>query len=286
MEKKYEIKSWRQEYDPRPDFRANYEFLPTTKIFDQLTFVGDPCVCCFLYETTEGLILIDAMKPQQKYLDAIVKGIADIGYELSDLKAILITHGHNDHYGLCDELRKLSGAKIYMSEEDYHLARTVPMGSPVIEYEIDGYLTDGMDFCLGDSKIHCVLTNGHTPGCMSFIIPVTDEGRPHNIALWGGTGLIFDVNCYEYLLSVDKFSKVCDEYNVEGAISNHPTADNGVLKTALCREIYTGVPNPYLMTHEQYKRYEHKFRIAAYNALKRGTIHGVVPPRGQEPPAK
>ena len=54
-------------------------------------------------------------------------------------------------------------------------------------------------------------------------------GRPHNIALWGGTGLLPDVNIYQYLMSLDKFTKVCDEYNVEGAISNHPGRDNGIV---------------------------------------------------------
>jgi hypothetical protein len=29
---------------------------------------------------------------------------------------------------------------------------------------------------------------GHTPGTISTLIPVRDQGRPHLAALWGGTG--------------------------------------------------------------------------------------------------
>lgn len=32
-----------------------------------------------------------------------------------------------------------------------------------------------------------VLTPGHTPGCLSMIVPVTDHGEKHNVAIWGST---------------------------------------------------------------------------------------------------
>lgn len=48
---------------------------------------------------------------------------------------------------------------------------------------MDGFLTDGEDFTLGDTAIRCVWTPGHTEGCMSFIIPVLDEGRSHHLAI-------------------------------------------------------------------------------------------------------
>ena len=176
---KYSIKTWRKPAEKKPDFSAVPEFEVPTRFFDQLTFVGNANVCCFILETSEGLILIDAMNPEQKYLDAIVKGIKDIGYELNDLKLILITHGHGDHYGLADQLRKLSGAKIMISEGDYLNAQNSMAGFAAMNYPVDGYLTDGMDIKLGDTFVHCVETPGHTSNCMSFIFPVTDEGRPH-----------------------------------------------------------------------------------------------------------
>lgn len=286
MNKNYVIRSWRKDYNPKPVFGKVLPFEPATKIFDQLTFIGNATVCCYLYETEEGLVLIDAMNPEQPYLDAIVKGIQDIGYEIADLKAVLITHGHGDHYGMVSELKKMSGARVYMSKVDYELARTVKMGPfSILDCEMDGYLEDGQEFAMGNSTIQCVATPGHTQGCMSFIIPVTDEGRLHHIALWGGTGLLPGVNIYQYLMSVDKFSKVCDEYNVEGCISNHPSCDNGIERVRYCREICNGMPNPYVITHEQYQRYENKYRIMCYRMLEKAD-NGIVLPRNENTPSK
>ncbi|MBQ2041888.1 MAG: MBL fold metallo-hydrolase, partial [Firmicutes bacterium] len=168
MSKKYEIKTWRSAVERKPEFGKVFDFEPTTKFFDQLSFVGDPAVCCFLLETAEGLVLIDAMDPEKRYMDAILKGISDIGYEITDLKHIVITHGHGDHYGLADELRKLSGAKIYISEGDHELAKHPAIGRfSAMDYPVDVYLTDGMDLKFGDTVIHCVETPGHTDHCMS-----------------------------------------------------------------------------------------------------------------------
>lgn len=276
MGKKYEIHSWRKNYDPRPEFGKVYPFEPATKIFDQLTFIGDPIVCCYLLETEDGLVLIDAMNPEQRYLDAIVQGIRDTGYEPEDLKVILLTHGHGDHYGLSGKLREMSGAKIYMTETDYDLARNITVGRfPPMDWEVDGYLTDGQDFTFGGTTIHCVLTPGHTQGCMSYIIPVTEAGQPHTVALWGGTGLLPDVNIYQYLMSLDKFSRICADYGVDGAISNHPSCDNGIARVRYCREIMVGLPNPYIWTREQVLAYENKFRQMCYDALP-SAVNGIV----------
>lgn len=61
---------------------------------------------------------------------------------------------------------------------------TTSRGRPhTLGFDMDGFLTDGEDFTLGDTAIRCVWTPGHTEGCMSFIIPVLDEGRSHHLAI-------------------------------------------------------------------------------------------------------
>ena len=275
----YEIRSWRKTNNSKPDPRGIYDFEPTTKIFDQLTFVGDRVVCCFLLETAEGLILIDAMNPQERCAEAIRQGIADIGYTMADLKVILITHAHADHYGLAGKLREESGAKIYMSEGDY-IQACKPKGPQApfgpMDYPIDGYLTDGMDFEFGGTVIRCVETPGHTDHCMSFIFPVTDEGRPHMAALWGGTTLNRGAKIKDYIDSVEKFEKACIGYGVDVAISNHPYVDNGVLKTALVRGLVDGVPNPYVIGKEGFLYYHNKFRVMGQESIAKYP-DGIVP---------
>ena len=54
---------------------------------------------------------------------------------------------------------------------------------------------DGQQLTLGDTTLTFVHTFGHTPGTMSTIVPVKDNGKPHVAALWGGTGFSIAEHC-------------------------------------------------------------------------------------------
>ena len=49
--------------------------------------------------------------------------------------------------------------------------------------------TDGQKLTLGDTTVTLYITPGHTPGTISSVFPVKDNGTPHVAALWGGVGL-------------------------------------------------------------------------------------------------
>ncbi len=254
-----EPSTWRTSRPHRPNFGSTPKPYPATWFFDRMGFIGDEGVGCFLIKTSEGLILIDAMYPEDKYLQMIEDGIRELGCRGEDLKAVLITHGHFDHFGQADKLRDRYGCRIYLSKTDEELARSKPEVPYGLTFPVDGWLEDGQDFILGDTAIRAVHTPGHTPGCMSFIIPVTDEGRPHHLALWGGTGILPDSDKEAYLASVEKFSQICDGYEVDAEISNHPFVDNSLLRLEVIRNIVDGVPNPFVIGREAYRRYERMF---------------------------
>ena len=276
---KYEIMPWRKPFDRKPAFGVVHPFIPTTKIFDNLSIISDSVDACFLLETTGGLMLIDAMEPEKRFLDAILKGIADIGYEPQDVKIILITHGHGDHYGCMGELKRLTGAKLYMGRLEEDLAKYHAVGHfPPMDADADVYIEDGDDVVLGDTKVRCIMTPGHTQGCFSFVIPVTDEGVPHKLGLWGGTGLLPGVNIFQYLGSLDKYLKICAAEGVDGAISNHPACDDGLNRAQMCREIGEGIPNPYVWTTELFLAYNKRFEHMCQGMLKIAP-DGIVPER-------
>lgn len=251
-------RTWRSHHPHKPNF-GNAKPYPATWIFDNMAFIGDESVACFLVETDAGLLLIDAMFPEQRYLDMIETGIRELGCDPNDLKAVLITHGHFDHYGMADKLREKYGCRLYMSEIDFKRFRHETRPPHALDFDMDDFLTDGEDFTLGDTAIRCVWTPGHTEGCMSFIIPVYDEGRPHHLAIWGGTGIIPGCDKQAYLDSVEKFDRVCDLFEVDCEISNHPFVDNSILRMNVIRDIADGVPNPFVIGRDAYKRYEQMF---------------------------
>ena len=189
---------------------ANKEFYaaPSTKaiapfrIADDLYYVGDQKVCSHLIRTDEGLILIDAGYPRAKHL--LWESIIRLGFDPADVRWILLTHGHSDHYGAANEFRNLYGTKVAISAEDAAYLRDrvscgkqSPLNTPVIDRE----LQDGEVFSFGGKEIRCVVTPGHTLGVLTFFMDVTDEGKTYRAGLLGGVG--HDQARLPYLLCVN-----------------------------------------------------------------------------------
>lgn len=282
-------KTWRPDIHHKPpNFPKEFgpviaETVTPTRFFDQLSCIGDEFVLCYVLETTEGLVLIDCLYPYPKYVEMIEMGLVRLGLNPADIKAILITHGHFDHFGQADFFREKYGAKIYMSKTDYEFARSIEGrqgGLMQIPYEVYDFLDDGDTFTLGGSSIHVVATPGHSPGGLSFIFNVTDEGRPHMVCLWGGTGVPRNPEDQQrYLDSARYFTARCDELGADAEISNHPEVDNSLLRFQLCREINNGVANPFVIGRDACHRYTEMF----YDLCRHRMEHPTPPRHGQPP---
>lgn len=167
--------------------------LPPFPIADDLYYVGDKMVCIHLIRTDEGLILLDAGYPSAKHL--LMASILRLGFQPADVRWIILTHAHHDHYGAANEFRRLYGTKVALSAVDAASMREKPARAyastnvaqklPVIDHE----LQDGEIFSFGGKNIRCVLTPGHTLGTMSFFFDVTYEGNTYHAGLFGGAGV-------------------------------------------------------------------------------------------------
>lgn len=256
------IKSWRKPHYVIPDFdKKEIMVCPATKFFDQLSFIGDELVGCFLYETKKGLVLFDCMNPDERSIAIIEQGISDLGHDINQLYAIVISHGHGDHFGMAGYFKEKYGAKIYMSEIDYEFASHMPeeLDWDPVTFTVDHFLKDGEVLDFGNRRVKAVFTPGHSVGCYSFLIPVTDEGRDHVMAMWGGSGIMPDSDVEDYYYSWVKFSKICKESKVDGEISSHPCLDMGLMRLEMVRNIVNGVPNPFVLGEEGYRYYEKQF---------------------------
>lgn len=268
MEQKFEIrKTWRPNEHhkapaPPPGFvPIQVPSVPPTRFFDQVSYIGDEFVGCYVIETAEGIILLDCLYPGEKFVNLIEDGLHELGLDAKNIKAIFITHGHFDHYGQADYFREKYGARVYMSKVDYEYYRNPPVpGLPPMPFEIYDFIADGDSFTLGSTTIRFFSTPGHSPGCMSFVFNVTDDERPHLACMWGGTGVPKDREAQEtYLKSAEYFTEVCDRLGTDVEIANHPVIDCGVLKLQICREITNGVANPFVIGREACHRYTHMF---------------------------
>ena len=126
---------------------------------------------CYLIkneETGEGII-IDPGDEALKIMEAVKKA------GIKKITAIFITHGHGDHISALDEVKKLTGAKVYMSREDAPMLR---VWNTSLSYSTDRdktfdppdvYFEDGMTVTEAGLTFTIAATPGHTLGGVCII---------------------------------------------------------------------------------------------------------------------
>ena len=173
--------------------------------------MGDKKVCSHLIDTGDGLILFDTGYGCSA-TPLLLDSIREAGFDVRDLRYIIHSHGHFDHFGSGELLRQLSGATVCMSAEDTRLLREDPRRSlcqltPGMEVcWPDWELCDGDHIRLGNTDITCLLTPGHTCGTMTFLFDVTDGEKSFRAGYLGGAGFltIYKEHNLEYGLPMDK----------------------------------------------------------------------------------
>ncbi|WBW99539.1 MBL fold metallo-hydrolase [Oceanirhabdus sp. W0125-5] len=99
-------------------------------------------------------------------VDDILKGLNQIHM---NVEYILLTHGHLDHTTGAAELQEAVGGKIAISSEDDKLIMSgVKLYGPLLSNGADMHIASGDVIEVGEMKIECIATPGHTPGCISF----------------------------------------------------------------------------------------------------------------------
>ncbi len=179
-----ELKKWQQPW------RGKME---PFKVFGNLYFVGTHPASSHLIDTGDGLILIDTGYQHGLYL--LIDSIYKLGFSPYDVKYILLTHGHIDHFGSSYAFKELTGCKIALGEAD----KTYATGEEDLSWskELDVYmetfepdilLNDGDEIKLGNTVVKAVATPGHTPGAMSYFFDVTDGNETFRAGMPGGLG--------------------------------------------------------------------------------------------------
>ncbi|KAL2825337.1 beta-lactamase-like protein [Aspergillus cavernicola] len=226
--------------------------------FENLFFIGHSRVSSWAYNTTEGLVVIDALDNQAEVEAILLPGLEAFGLRGADIKHLIIAHEHADHYGGARYLQETFNLAVYASEaawEGMEAIGAINPDPPVPRR--DRILGDGQDLIVGDVTFHVVLTPGHTPGTLSLIFPVIDESQQHHIAgLSGGTGTPRDAPSREdKITSQYRFAEICKDRGVDTLISNHQVADHALWHADMLAHRVAGAPNPFVIGIENFDKY-------------------------------
>jgi len=80
----------------------------------------------YLIEESGKLMLVDAGAPKDWSL--LGQAVRELGMDLSDLDAVLLTHAHTDHTGFAEQARATTGARVWVHRDDVEMARTGEVG--------------------------------------------------------------------------------------------------------------------------------------------------------------
>jgi metallo-beta-lactamase class B len=248
-----------------PSNRAAWHADPV-KVFDNLYFVGQTEFSAWAITTSAGIIVLDAIF-DYSVEDEIVEGLAKLGLDPKNIKYVIVSHGHYDHAGGARYLQDRFGARIIMGEADWDLLERTQGNWPKPKRDI--VATDGQKLTLGKTTLTLYLTPGHTLGTISTLIPVTDQGKPHVAAAWGGTAFNWMQNRSAYITperperfwfetyirSARRFRDIVEKARADVLIANHTDFDGSKTKLPALALRKPNDAHPYVIGNESVKRY-------------------------------
>ncbi len=232
--------------------QANPEWhreFPAFRIAGNIYYVGTADLAIYLITTPQGNILINSNFEQDVPL--MKKSIAGLGFKYEDTKVILISHAHGDHDAATGLMKRETGAKLEVMEQDVAEEESTARGRPGAH--VDRVLHDGDTVELGGSKWTAHLTPGHTKGCTTWTTQVQDGGRTLNVVIIGSP----NVNPGYYLVGNKNYPQIAQDYVKTFA----------VLKSLPC-DVFLGAHGAYFGL------------LAKYEKFKTGDKNAFIDPQG------
>lgn len=167
------------------------------KVADGVRRFDDGIVNWYLIEDGDDLALVDAGFPPDWSM--LTTALGTLGRRLSDLRAVVITHGHIDHIGFAERARREAGAEVLVHAADERLLKSPAViakseRSPVLylnhsatrqlvlratlaraplakKVQEVSTFTDGEVLARVPGRPHVIHTPGHTDGHCALHLP-------------------------------------------------------------------------------------------------------------------
>ncbi|WP_263384856.1 subclass B3 metallo-beta-lactamase [Granulicella arctica] len=239
-----------------PEWTANHQ---PFRIVGNLYYVGSNDLASYLIATPEGLILINSNL--QSSVPQIRHNVEALGFHFNDVKILLISHAHRDHDAGSASIKQLTGAKYEVMDADVPVVESGGKadffyGGRSLSYtpaKVDRTLHDGDEVKLGGSILTAHLTPGHTKGCTTWTMRITEASRTYNVVIIGSTG----INPGYKLLGDPKYPQMSADY----------ARTFRTLKSLPC-DIFLGAHGSYFALNEKFAQ------------IRQGSANPFVDPQG------
>jgi metallo-beta-lactamase class B len=163
---------------------------PPFRIIGNIYWVGSYDLSTYLITTPQGNILVNTgVGDTAQQIKASVEAL---GFKLADTKILTATHGHYDHVAGFADLKRMTGAKLVVSEPDrelfesggkadFRFGETPSARFPPVT--VDQTFKDGGKISLGGTELTAHLHAGHTKGATSFTLTVRENGKPYRVII-------------------------------------------------------------------------------------------------------
>lgn len=221
---------------------------PPFRIAGNLYYVGSEDLASYLIVTPKGDILINSNLESSPPL--IRKSVEALGFHFSDIKILLISHGHYDHCAGSTEILRETHAKYEVmapdvsvvesgGRTDFNYASDKSMRFPPAH--VDRILHDGDTVSLGGTVLTAHLTAGHTKGTTTWTLDEPEAGRRLHVVIVGSP----NVNPGYKLVRNPTYPRIAADY----------THQFEVLKNLPC-DVFLGAHGGYFDLQGKYDRYK------------------------------
>jgi len=160
------------------------------RIVGNIYYVGAENIASYLIATPQGHILIDSGTTEMH--DAIIGGVEQLGYKVSDIRILLASHAHFDHIEGHALMQRRTGAQVVAMAGDAEALESGHDGSALgaIGWEpvaVARRLKDGDTVTLGGTTLRAIHAPGHTRGATIWMTTVEDAGRRYTVAFFTTT---------------------------------------------------------------------------------------------------
>ena len=184
-------------------------------ISGNLYYVGSKGLANYLIVTSQGNILINS--DLEANVPMIQASIEKLGFKFEDTKILLISHAHWDHDGGSALIKETTGATYMVMDADVPVVESGGKADfqygndPATFYrptKVDRVLHDGDEVKLGGTVLVAHLTPGHTKGCTTWTMKVTEGGKTYHVVIVGSP----NVNEGYKLVANSAYPQITEDY--------------------------------------------------------------------------